>query len=27
MGKTRKPYLPEFRRQMIELVRAARTPV
>jgi len=26
MGKTRKPYPPEFRRQMIELVRAGRTP-
>jgi len=26
MGKTRKPYPPEFRRQMIELVRAGRAP-
>jgi len=26
MGKTRKPYPPEFRRQMVELVRAGRTP-
>ena len=26
MGKTRKPYPPEFRQQMIELVRAGRTP-
>ncbi len=26
MGKTRAPYAPEFRRQMVELVRAGRTP-
>ena len=26
MGKTRQPYPPEFRRQMVELVRAGRTP-
>ena len=26
MGKRRKPYPPEFRQQMIELVRAGRTP-
>ena len=26
MGKTRKAYPPEFRRQMVELVRAGRTP-
>ena len=26
MGKTRAAYPPEFRRQMIELVRAGRTP-
>ncbi len=26
MGKTRKPYPPEFRQQMVELVRAGRTP-
>jgi transposase len=26
MGKTRLPYAPEFRRQMVELVRAGRTP-
>ena len=26
MGKTRPPYPPEFRRQMVELVRAGRTP-
>ena len=26
MAKTRPPYTPEFRRQMIELVRAGRTP-
>ena len=26
MGKTRKPYPPEFRRQMVELVRAGRSP-
>ncbi|WP_286292604.1 IS3 family transposase [Methylomarinovum tepidoasis] len=26
MGKTRKPYPPEFRRQMVELVRTGRTP-
>jgi transposase len=26
MGKTRVPYAPEFRQQMIELVRAGRTP-
>lgn len=26
MGKTRTPYAPEFRQQMIELVRAGRTP-
>lgn len=26
MGKTRPPYPPEFRRQMVELVRAGRCP-
>ena len=26
MGKTRKPYPPEFRQQMVELVRAGRIP-
>jgi len=26
MRKTRKPYPPEFRQQMVELVRAGRTP-
>ena len=26
MGKTRQPYPPEFRRQMVELVRAGRSP-
>lgn len=26
MSKTRPPYPPEFRRQMVELVRAWRTP-
>ena len=26
MGKSRPPYRPEFRRQMVELVRAGRTP-
>ncbi len=26
MAKTRPPYPPEFRRQIIELVRAGRTP-
>ncbi len=26
MGKTRKPYPPEFRWQMVELVRAGRSP-
>ena len=26
MAKTRPPYAPEFRRQMVELVRAGRTP-
>ena len=26
MPKSRPPYPPEFRRQMIELVRAGRTP-
>ena len=26
MSKTRPPYTPEFRRQMIELVRAGRSP-
>ena len=26
MSKTRPPYAPEFRRQMVELVRAGRTP-
>ena len=26
MGKTRKPYPPEFRQQMVELVRAGRSP-
>ena len=26
MSKKRPPYPPEFRRQMIELVRAGRTP-
>lgn len=25
-GRTRPPYTPEFRQQMIELVRAGRTP-
>jgi transposase len=26
MGKTRAAYLPEFRRQMVDLVRAGRSP-
>ncbi len=26
MGKTRRAYPPEFRRQMVELVRVGRTP-
>ena len=26
MPRTRPPYPPEFRRQMVELVRAGRTP-
>ena len=26
MSKTQRPYAPEFRRQMIELVRAGRSP-
>ncbi len=26
MGKTRKPYPPEFRQKMVALVRAGRTP-
>ena len=26
MAKTRPPYAPEFRRQIVELVRAGRTP-
>ena len=26
MGKTRPPYPPEFRRQMVELVRSGRNP-
>ena len=26
MPKTRRPYTPEFRKQMVELVRADRTP-
>jgi len=26
MPKTRKPYAPEFKQQMVELVRAGRTP-
>jgi len=26
MGKTRQPYPPEFRQQMVELVRAGRSP-
>ena len=26
MGKTRAPYRPEFRQQMVELVRAGRSP-
>ncbi len=26
MGKTRPPYPPEFRRQMVELVRSGRSP-
>jgi transposase len=26
MAKTRPPYMPEFRRQMVELVRAGRSP-
>ncbi len=26
MGRTRPPYPPEFRRQMVELARAGRTP-
>jgi transposase len=26
MPKTRRPYAPEFRRQMVELVRAGRLP-
>ena len=27
MGKTRGPYAPEFRRRIVELVRAGRSPV
>ncbi len=26
MARTRPPYAPEFRRQMVEMVRAGRTP-
>ncbi len=26
MSKTRAPYAPEFRQQMVELVRAGRSP-
>lgn len=26
MGRTRAPYPPEFRRQMVEMVRAGRSP-
>ena len=26
MAKSRAPYAPEFRRQMVELVRAGRSP-
>ena len=26
MARTRAPYAPEFRRQMVEMVRAGRTP-
>ena len=26
MPRTRSPYPPEFRRQMVELVKAGRTP-
>lgn len=26
MSRTRRPYAPEFRRQMVELVRGGRTP-
>ena len=26
MGKSRRPYAPEFRRQMVELARSGRTP-
>ena len=26
MGKTRPPYAPEFRQQMVELVHAGRSP-
>jgi transposase len=26
MAKTRPPYTPEFRRQLVELVRAGRSP-
>ena len=26
MGKTRPPYAPEFRRQLVELVRSGRSP-
>ena len=26
MSKSRRPYAPEFRRQMVELVRTGRTP-
>ena len=26
MPRTRPPYAPEFRRQMVEMVRAGRTP-
>jgi transposase len=26
MPRSRKPYPPEFRQQMVELVRAGRTP-
>ena len=27
MGKTRRAYAPEFRRQMVDLVHSGRTPV
>ena len=26
MARTRRPYAPDFRRQMVEMVRAGRTP-